>query len=391
MSHHGCRHPVRGDHRVRGLRRRRLRRRLLGPRRRGHKRGERPREVIDHADRPGLGGQPRLADLRLRAAVDLLPGGLRLDHPDPLRAADPRRARHRAAGASFAFRKAVFRTRDRRNFGAAFAVSSVLVPYCFGAVVGGIASGRVPAGARRAIRGTAGSTRPPCSAGVLAVVPARVPGRVLPGPRRRPALRRDDGRLLPPPGHRGRRSPPAWCRWSGSSCCPTTPSTSSTASPRAPCRWWSSPPCAAWPPSCWSPARVRRGARLAAVGRGRQRRPGLGRGAVGLPAARVADRLRGGRAVGHDHGRAGRHGPRGGADRARLRAALRAGPEVAAARGGHARARARTDDRIEPEAVPRRFSAGPVVLRQHGGALACRGRGRRPGPGRPSPTGRRRR
>ena len=51
-------------------------------------------------------------------------------------------------GASFAFRKAVFRTPDRRNFGAAFAVSSVLVPYCFGAVVGGIVSERVPAGGK---------------------------------------------------------------------------------------------------------------------------------------------------------------------------------------------------------------------------------------------------
>ncbi len=49
-------------------------------------------------------------------------------------------------GASFAFRKAVIRTRDRRNFGAAFALSSVLVPFCLGAVAGGIASGRVPAG-----------------------------------------------------------------------------------------------------------------------------------------------------------------------------------------------------------------------------------------------------
>jgi cytochrome bd ubiquinol oxidase subunit II len=49
-------------------------------------------------------------------------------------------------GASFAFRKAVSRIRDQRAFGAAFAVSSVLVPYCFGAVAGGIASGRVPAG-----------------------------------------------------------------------------------------------------------------------------------------------------------------------------------------------------------------------------------------------------
>jgi cytochrome d ubiquinol oxidase subunit II len=49
-------------------------------------------------------------------------------------------------GSSFAFRKAVFRTRDRRNFGAAFALSSVLVPYCMGAVAGAIASGRIPAG-----------------------------------------------------------------------------------------------------------------------------------------------------------------------------------------------------------------------------------------------------
>ncbi len=49
-------------------------------------------------------------------------------------------------GSSFVFRKAVFRTRDQRNFGAAFASSSVLVPYCMGAVAGAIASGRVPAG-----------------------------------------------------------------------------------------------------------------------------------------------------------------------------------------------------------------------------------------------------
>lgn len=51
-------------------------------------------------------------------------------------------------GSSFAFRKAVFRTRDRRNFGAAFALSSVLVPFCMGAVAGAIASGRVPSGGK---------------------------------------------------------------------------------------------------------------------------------------------------------------------------------------------------------------------------------------------------
>jgi cytochrome bd ubiquinol oxidase subunit II len=49
-------------------------------------------------------------------------------------------------GASFAFRKAVATTRYRRIFGGAFALSSVLVPYCMGAIAGGIASGRVPAG-----------------------------------------------------------------------------------------------------------------------------------------------------------------------------------------------------------------------------------------------------
>jgi cytochrome d ubiquinol oxidase subunit II len=49
-------------------------------------------------------------------------------------------------GASFAFRKAVVKLGHRRAFGAAFAASSVLVPYCMGAVAGGIASGRVPAG-----------------------------------------------------------------------------------------------------------------------------------------------------------------------------------------------------------------------------------------------------
>ena len=49
-------------------------------------------------------------------------------------------------GASFAFRKAVVGLRYRRIFGAAFAASSVLVPYCMGAIAGGIASGRIPAG-----------------------------------------------------------------------------------------------------------------------------------------------------------------------------------------------------------------------------------------------------
>jgi cytochrome bd ubiquinol oxidase subunit II len=50
-------------------------------------------------------------------------------------------------GSSFAFRKSVVVTRQRRFYGAIFASSSVLVPFCMGAVAGGIASGRVPANA----------------------------------------------------------------------------------------------------------------------------------------------------------------------------------------------------------------------------------------------------
>lgn len=49
-------------------------------------------------------------------------------------------------GSSFAFRKEVTRVSSERNFGAAFAASSVLVPYCMGAVAGAIASGEVPVG-----------------------------------------------------------------------------------------------------------------------------------------------------------------------------------------------------------------------------------------------------
>jgi cytochrome bd ubiquinol oxidase subunit II len=51
-------------------------------------------------------------------------------------------------GASFAFRKVVATTPQRRVLGGGFAISSVLVPYCMGAIAGGIASGRVPAGGR---------------------------------------------------------------------------------------------------------------------------------------------------------------------------------------------------------------------------------------------------
>ncbi|HEY2879757.1 cytochrome d ubiquinol oxidase subunit II [Nocardioides sp.] len=112
----------------------------------GAKPGERPREVIDHSIGPVWEANhvwlifvfvvlwtcfpEAYASITLTLFVPLTLAALGI----VLR------------GASFAFRKAVLRTRDQRNFGAAFALASVLVPYCLGAVVGSIASGRVPAG-----------------------------------------------------------------------------------------------------------------------------------------------------------------------------------------------------------------------------------------------------
>ncbi len=114
----------------------------------GAKRGERPREVIDHSIAPVWEANhvwlififvllwtcfpEAYASIWLTLFVPLTLAAFGI----VLR------------GAGFAFRKSVLRTRDRRNFGAAFAVSSVLVPYFLGSVVGAIASGRVPAGGK---------------------------------------------------------------------------------------------------------------------------------------------------------------------------------------------------------------------------------------------------
>jgi cytochrome bd-type quinol oxidase subunit 2 len=51
-----------------------------------------------------------------------------------------------ARGAAFAFRKSVTTLGMRRFLGAGFAFSSLVTPYFLGAVVGGVASGRVPPG-----------------------------------------------------------------------------------------------------------------------------------------------------------------------------------------------------------------------------------------------------
>jgi cytochrome d ubiquinol oxidase subunit II len=49
-------------------------------------------------------------------------------------------------GSGFAFRKVVVHTEHQRVNGAVFALSSLITPFFFGTIVGGIASGRVPSG-----------------------------------------------------------------------------------------------------------------------------------------------------------------------------------------------------------------------------------------------------
>jgi cytochrome bd ubiquinol oxidase subunit II len=49
-------------------------------------------------------------------------------------------------GTAFALRGHAATIREARVLGATFALSSVIVPFCFGAAIGGIASGRVPVG-----------------------------------------------------------------------------------------------------------------------------------------------------------------------------------------------------------------------------------------------------
>jgi cytochrome bd ubiquinol oxidase subunit II len=136
----------------------------------GAARGERPREVIDHSIGPvweanhvwlifcfvvlwtGFSEAYASITLTLFVPLTLAAFGIVL------------------RGSSFAFRKTVFRTRDRRNFGAAFALSSVLVPYCLGAVAGAIASGRVPAGGVAGDPWTSWVNPTSVLGGVLAVV-----------------------------------------------------------------------------------------------------------------------------------------------------------------------------------------------------------------------------
>lgn len=136
----------------------------------GAERGERPRALIDHSIGPvweanhvwliftfvvlWTGFSTVYASITLTLFVPLTLAALGI----VLR------------GASFAFRKTAFRTAERRNFGAVFAISSVIVPYCFGAVAGAIASGRVPAGGKAGDPWSSWINATSIVGGVLAVV-----------------------------------------------------------------------------------------------------------------------------------------------------------------------------------------------------------------------------
>ena len=50
-------------------------------------------------------------------------------------------------GSAFAFRKESTTLPTQRAYGAVFAASSVMTPFCFGTVAGAVASGRVREGA----------------------------------------------------------------------------------------------------------------------------------------------------------------------------------------------------------------------------------------------------
>ena len=220
-------------------------------------------------------------------------------------------------GASFAFRKAVLRTRDRRNFGAAFAVSSVLVPYCFGAVVGSIASGRVPSGGKAGDPWASWVNPTSVLGGVLAVcVTAYLAAfflvsdarrlsdeamvayfrrrAVAAASRRRAGVARGDLRA-----GRRRDVPLRRAHVTGASAGDPLRRLRGRRPRAAP---------AADRGRCAPGRRGRRG----------QRRRGMGRGPVGLPASPDADGVLGGRAIRDDHGgpggrRAGRGPPPPGA------------------------------------------------------------------------------
>ncbi len=195
----------------------------------GAKRGRTAARARRPLDRPGVGGQPRLADLLPRRALDRVRRDLRVDHADAVRPAHARRARHRPARLELRVPQGGVPHPGppelRRRVRAVVRARPVLHGR-------GRRGDRLRPGARGRRR-----RRPGGQLDQPVVDPRRGPrgrrGRVprggLPHLGRAPDRGRGDGRVLPAPrgGRGGRRR--ARARSPGSSCCAPTPATSSTA------------------------------------------------------------------------------------------------------------------------------------------------------------------
>ena len=143
------RRPVGRRDALRGLRRRRLRRRASGrwsPA--AASAGRRARGADRLGDRPGLGGEPRLADLRARGALDRRSRARsrRSSRRCSSRSASPPSGSSCAAPGSRSTDVAARRSRPACSPRRCSAISSLLTPFFMGTVAGAIAVGRVPVG-----------------------------------------------------------------------------------------------------------------------------------------------------------------------------------------------------------------------------------------------------
>ena len=203
--------------RLRGARRRRLRRRLLGPHRRRRERGGAGAGHGPALDGPGLGGQPRLADLRPgRSSGPRFPvafGSVMSTLYVPLFIAAIGII---FRGTAFALRgQAATIERGARCSAALFALSSVLVPFCLGAALGAIASGRVPVGNAAGDPFSSWLNPTGILVGALAVLTGAYLAAVLHGRRLRRAGTSPTSSAAFAPARWPPGSPPAWSRSPG--------------------------------------------------------------------------------------------------------------------------------------------------------------------------------
>ncbi len=268
----------------------------------GSKRGKRPREVIDHSIGPVWEANHVWLIFVLRRPMDMLPGGLRVDHLDNVRPSHRRCPRHRATRCQFRLPQsgvsnpspAPLRSHLRRLFGP----GALLLRRYRG-------RHRLRAGAsrwagrrsveqlgqpnldrRRLARRSCDSL---CRRGVSHLG-------------RRSALRRHDGHLLPHPrrgsGRRGRSRCP--CRpVCGAQRCQIPLRRTHVARPTSGCGLGAG---GAWRACAAARPAASRGP-AGSGNRSRGARPRVGSSPVGLPPSRIPDRIAGSSTDRNDHGR----------------------------------------------------------------------------------------